>query len=342
MKTLLLCLAMAGLLGSDASAAGLQTVTVGTSATSADVAFFIAEKKGYFRDAGIEAKLVPFQSAAMMIAPLGSGQLDVGGGTVAAGLYNAVSRGINVKVVADRASIKPGYEYSTLVIRKDLVDSGKYKALKDLKGLKISTAGQGAGSESALNEALKKGGLRYSDVSVAYMGFPETYAALANKAVDGSIVNEPTLSKLITDGIAVRASPDVIYPGQQTAVLLYSQAFAAHRDVAQKFMVAYIRALRFYNDAYTGGKLAGPKGDELVSILTEFTGEKDPTGFRTMTPFAANPQGYVNTRSLVNDLAFYRSRGLIQDPALNVDNIIDGSFVSAADHELGSYRPSNH
>jgi NitT/TauT family transport system substrate-binding protein len=56
-------------------------------------------QKGYFRDAGIQAEIIPFQSAAMMIAPLGSGQLDVGGGTVAAGLYNAMSRGINVKVI---------------------------------------------------------------------------------------------------------------------------------------------------------------------------------------------------------------------------------------------------
>ena len=174
------------------------------------------------------------------------------------------------------------------------------------------------------------------------MGFPETYAALGNKAVDASIVNEPTLSKLINDGIAVRASPDVIYPGQQTAVLLYSQAFAARREVAQKFMVAYIRALRFYNDAYVGGKLSGPKGDALIAILTKYTNEKDPAGFRTMTPFAANPQGYVNTKSLINDLAFYRSRGLIQDTNLNVDSIIDGSFVSAADHELGAYHRSTH
>ena len=55
---------------SGVSADGMQTVTVGTSGTSADVAFFIAEKKGYFRDAGIQPQMVPFQSAAMMIAPV--------------------------------------------------------------------------------------------------------------------------------------------------------------------------------------------------------------------------------------------------------------------------------
>jgi NitT/TauT family transport system substrate-binding protein len=41
-----------------------------------------------------------------MIAPLGTGELDVGGGTVSAGFYNAVGRGIGMKIVADQASIK--------------------------------------------------------------------------------------------------------------------------------------------------------------------------------------------------------------------------------------------
>jgi NitT/TauT family transport system substrate-binding protein len=340
-KALLFSLVLVGLVFSGVSAAGMQTVTIGTSGTSADIAFFIAEKKGYFRDAGIEPQMVPFQSAAMMIVPLGSGQLDVGGGTVAAGLYNAVSRGINVKVVADRASVRTGYEYSTLLVRKDLVDSGRYKKLKDLKGLTISTAGQGAGSESALNEALKKGGLKYSDVNVVYMGFSETLAAFKNKAIDAGVVNEPTLSRVLDDGLAVHASQDVIYPGQQTAVLLYSEAFSARRDVAKKFMVAYLRALRYYNDALKGGKLVGPKGDDVVNMLMEYTQQKDAASFREMTPFAVNPEGYVNTKSLLNDLTFYKSRGLIQDPNLTVGQIIDSSFVDAADRELHSYHPSN-
>ena len=42
-----------------------------------------------------------------MIAPLGAGQFDVGGGTVAAGLYNLVGFGIELKVVADKGSIQP-------------------------------------------------------------------------------------------------------------------------------------------------------------------------------------------------------------------------------------------
>jgi len=95
-----------------------------------------------------------------MIAPLGTGELDVGGGTVSAGFYNAVGRGILMKIVADQASIKPGYGYSSLMVRKDLVDSGRYKSFADLKGMKVAIGAPGTGTASALNEALKKGGLQ--------------------------------------------------------------------------------------------------------------------------------------------------------------------------------------
>ena len=319
-------------------AAQAAKVTIGTTAVATDVGFFIADQRGYFRQAGIEPELIPFASAAQMVAPLGAGQLDVGSGTVAAGLYNGVSRGINLRIVADKGSIAPGYEYSTLVIRKDLADGGKYRSLRDLKGLKIATAAQGAGSESALNEALKKGGLRFEDVEVVYMGFPEMLAALANKAIDGGITNEPTLSLVLNRGMAVRASGEAIYPGQQTAVVLYSETFMKkQRGIAEKFMVAYVRALRDYNDALKDGKLKGPGAETIISILTKATAIKDPAVYASMTAFAANPDGGLNMAALDNDLAFFRARGLVSDQNVTSASLVDESFIAQAVRELGPY-----
>ena len=142
--------------------------------------------------------MTPFASAAKMIAPLGRGELDVGGGTVAAGLYNAVERGIHLRIVADKGSVTDKLEYSTLIVRKDLVDSGRYKSLADLKGMTIASASQGTGSESSLNEALKKGGLKFSDVKVVYMGFPRDAGSLRQQGHRRCAVNnEPTITRSI-------------------------------------------------------------------------------------------------------------------------------------------------
>jgi NitT/TauT family transport system substrate-binding protein len=342
MKLPVLCLvALGAAAAASLSVASAQTaVGVGMTNVASDAGFFIADKKGYFRDEGIAVTMTPFASAAKMIAPLGTGQLDVGGGTVAAGLYNAVERGINMKIVADKASVKDGYEYSTLLVRKDLVDGGRYKSLADLKGMNVATGAQGSGSESSLNEALKKAGLKLGDVNVVYMGFPEMLAAFKNKGIDACITNEPTVTRAIQGGFAVRGSKDTIYPGQQTAVVLFSDEFIKRRAIAQKFMNAYIRALRDYNDALKDGRLAGPGADGIIAILNEYTNIKDPAAYRAMTPFAANPDGHVNAASLRNDFEFFRERNLVSG-RVSVDQVVDNSFADEAVRKLGKYQPRN-
>ncbi|TMJ33327.1 MAG: ABC transporter substrate-binding protein [Alphaproteobacteria bacterium] len=321
-------------------ASAAEQVRIGIARTISDVGYYVADAMGFFREGGLEISLVPFNSAAQMVAPLGTGELEVGGGTVSAGFYNAVGRGILMKIVADQASIKPGYGFSSLMVRKDHVESGRYNGFADLKGMKAAVGAPGTGSTSALNEALKKGGLKFSDVEVVYIGFPEHLPAYKNKGIDASITNEPTMTRAIEDGAAVRvAGNDITYPGQQTAVMFFSDQFIGKRAVAERFMRAYIRGVRFYNDALNDGRIAGPNADAVIAILTRYTPIKDAGMFRRMVPSWVNPDGEVNVASLKKDLAFFRELGLIEKKEIGVDAVVDSSFAKAAVAALGPYRP---
>ncbi len=322
-------------------AAAADQVKIGIARTISDAGYYIADAMGFFREDGLDVSISGFNSAAQMIAPLGTGDLDVGGGTVSAGFYNAVGRGIGMKIVADQASIKPGYGYSSLMVRKDHVDSGRYKAFTDLKGMKVAIGAPGTGTASALNEALKKGGLKYGDVDVVYIGFPEHLPAYKNKGIDASITNEPTMTRAIEDGVAVRvAGNDVTYPDQQTAVTFFSDHFiSGRRDVAERFMRAYLRGVRMYNDALKDGRLAGPKANEVIAILVKYTTIKDESMFRRMVPSYCNPDGEVNVASLRKDLDFFRELGLIEKKGVSVDGVVEASFAKAAVAKLGPYRP---
>jgi NitT/TauT family transport system substrate-binding protein len=323
-----------------APADAAEQVKIGISRTISDAGYYMADAMGFFRDEGIDVSITGFNSAAQMIAPLGTGELDVGGGTVSAGFYNAVGRGILMKIVADQASIKPGYGYSSLMVRKDLVDSGRYKSFADLKGMKVAIGAPGTGTASALNEALKKGGLKYSDVDVVYIGFPEHLPTYKNKGIDASITNEPTMTRAIEDGVAVRiAGNDITYPDQQTAVTFYADNFIRNRrDVAERFMRAYLRGVRMYNDALKDGRLAGPKANEVIPILVKYTTIKDESMFRRMVPSYCNPDGEVNVTSLKKDLEFFRELGLIEKKDASVDGVVDSSFAKEAVAKLGPYR----
>src|SRR6516165_12571501 len=80
-----------------------------------------------------------------------AGQIEAGAGSASAGLYNAVARGIKIKIVADKASSPPGYGATKILVRKDHVESGRYKSLQDLKGMKFAMNAPGVSNTSTLN-----------------------------------------------------------------------------------------------------------------------------------------------------------------------------------------------
>ena len=132
---------------------------------------------------------------------------------------------------------------------------------------------------------------------------------------------------------------DVTYPDQQTAVVFYSERFIKSRhDVAERFMRAYLRGIRLYNDALKDGRLAGPAADQVIPILTKYTSTKDAAMFRRIIPSAVNPNGEANIAGLKRDLAFFREIGLIESKDVSADGVVDGSFVQAAVTQLGPYK----
>jgi NitT/TauT family transport system substrate-binding protein len=322
-----------------AAAAEPVEVRVGIASAISDVAIFIAQKKGFFGEEGVSAKTITFTSASDMVAPLGAGNLDVAGGSPSAGLYNAVARDIKLKIVADKASSPPGYGVNAIMVRKELIDSGRFKSLKDLKGMKLALAGRGVSSMTTLNDALQSVGVKYSDVDVIDMSFPNILAALQNGGIDAGIPTEPFITIATKKGFAVKIKgDDEIYPGHQIAALMYSEKFATDSPkVAVSFMRAYLRGVRFYNDAMKDGHLAGPTAEEVIAILVESTPIKDPAVFRAITPNGNNPNGRVNAVSLKHDQDFYRELGLLIGD-VDVDKVVDYSFVDAALKTLGPYK----
>ena len=317
----------------------LIKINVGIANSATDVGLFVADKKGYFKREGLDVNFIAFDSGARMIAPFASGDLDVGGGGPSAGLYNAVARGIDIRIVADKGSTPPGRPINFLLVRKDLVESGRYKTLADLKGMKIAGAAPGGSATTTLDKLLEKANLRIADVERVYLGFPQQAVALLNKAVDAALPTEPSASEAVKNGSAVRIiGDDEIYPGHQLTTIFYTGQFITKKpDAAQRFMRAYISAVREYNDALVNGKLVGPKGEEMIAILTEYSAIKDPQIYRAIASANIDPDGKVDIPSLKADIAIFAKEGLIEGK-VDMDKVIDTSFAENVVKELGPYK----
>jgi NitT/TauT family transport system substrate-binding protein len=321
------------------ASAGAETLKVGVVGTTSDAPFFIAAAKGYFKDEGLDVDFVQFDSAAKMIAPLGTGDLDVGGGATSAALYNAVGRGVNIKIVADKAKNSKGFGFQAIMIRKDLV--GTIKSFKDLKGRKFAVSAAGNSEAFLVDQAMRQGGLTIKDLDMTYLGFPQHPVAFSNKAIDAALSTEPTVTKEIQMGVAVKlAGVDEFYPNFQTAVTFYSGVFIAKKpDEAKKFMKALMRGMRFYRENLVDGHLTGPQSQEIIDIMIKNSPQKDPQVYRDVVSNDVDPNGLVDEKSLRASWQFFKDEGQTDGKA-TIDQVLDLSFAKAAATALGPWKPS--
>lgn len=311
-------------------------VKVGVVGSSSDGGIFIAEDKGYFKAEGLNVEDQPFQTLVTEVPLVGTGQLDIATGALAAGLFNSAARDVPIKVVADKGSTpSPQWDFLGMMVRKDLIDSGKVKDYKDLKGLTIASSGKANSTEIEIAKPLEKGGLTLKDVNWVNMGFPNMAPAFANKSIDAAIVIEPFMTNIEKAGSAVRWKGNTdFYGNQEVAVIVYGPKFAANTNVAQRWMNAYVRGLRDYNDAF-GPKKVGR--DQVISILTKHTAIKDPKIYNAITPAGLDPDGKLNVKSLQDDLNYYEGTGEVPSK-IDLSKIVDTSFQQNAVKALGPYK----
>ena len=330
--------ALAGVLAANfaIAAQAADKVAVGTGGSASDAPFYMAYDKGFFKDEGLDVDLIVLDSGAKVIAPLGTGELDVGSGALSVGFWNALVRGIKFRIVADRGHAQPGYLYQTVFMRKDLIDSGQFKSLKDLKGLRMGFAAQGVTSLSLLNEAAKYAGIKFEDITPVYLSFPQQIAALQNKALDGTLLIEPQATVAVNAGYGVRfMDTNEFYPYQQISVIFFSDKFATQRkDVAEKFMRAWLRGVRSYNDAIKDGKIVG--ADEIVATMAK-SFNMNPVLVREMYSQAVDVTGAVNAAGVQKDLDFFLAQGWVTGQ-IKASDVIDMSFAQKASAELGPYQ----
>lgn len=331
----LACLAPAGPAGAQtaekrAPLSPPVNVVVGTIGSASDIGFFIAQERGYFKAEGLEVKIELLGSATKMMPALATNDLQVASGGLNAGLINAIARDIPLRIVADKGTLVPGSGYQTFLVRKEL--AGKVRDYGDLKGLSIASSGGAITTDSVvINKALQRGGLTIKDVKIVDLRFPDMVTALAKGAVDMALIIEPFATRALDQDVAVRwKNADEITPNLQLAAVFYGPKFMSDQpEAAKRFMVAYVRAVRDYNDEF----LKGGNKDAIIAVLTKNTPIKDAGIYRRIVPPSINPNAELNIDSIKESLDAWVSRGVVEK--VDIGKLVDSQYLRYAWEQLG-------
>jgi NitT/TauT family transport system substrate-binding protein len=315
-------------------------VKIGSNGFGGEAGEYLALDKGYFKDEGIDIEFVPGMFGSAGQIALRAGDVDLLTAAIDPSTFNASARGIDQKLVAPLTYIPPDDKNASIVVRQDLIDSGKVKGPADLKGLTIGIGGSaGTSSQYFVDTYLAKGNLKASDTNETTINFQDMLAAFAGKKLDAAWEIEP----LATAAEDQHLAKEVAWAGElilnyDPFTYIASAKFSANKDVLNRFMTAWLRGQRDYYNAYQkniGGQAAK---DEVIQSLAKHTTVKKPEVWAELTEkgrmHSVDPNGEFHMQGFQVMEDYFLKVGTLKEK-YDISQAIDPSAVQAAVQRLG-------
>lgn len=239
------------------------SVKVGVLPLLSYAVYYIAEEEGYFAEQGLDVELVQFRSSNEFIPLLLDGELDVAQPTLTAGFFNAISRGGNLKMVLPGTTfVEQECNFTAFFVRRADFDSGTYAEPTQWKGSRVALSPAGAQSTAGYmtERFLQQGGLRLSDIELPVVDLAAQPEALRSGQVDVVLAAEPAVTRMKKDSeLAMLMSGDGLIAGLTSSSVVFSERMLEEPQVAARFLAAYLKGVRQYQQGAT------PRNLELLS-----------------------------------------------------------------------------
>ncbi len=299
-------LALGAILATAASAQAPEkkkiTIAVGGKNLFYYLPLTVAERKGYFKDEGLDVEIPDFAGGAKALQALVGGSADM-----VSGAYEHT-----INMAAKKQPIKAvvlQMKYSSIALVMSKEKAARYKSPKDMKGWKIGVTAPGSSTNMFVNNLLAKDGLKPTDVAIVGVGAGSGAVAAMEKGEIDAISNlDPVLSQLESTGkfVAVADSRTEkgmkdIYGGDYHASVIYitDEFIKKNPNTVQAVVNAMVRADKW---------IAKATPQEIVDLM--------PNEFK-----AGNPSLYKEAL-LKNMIGFSESGELSMKAAENVYKVL--------------------
>lgn len=289
--------------------------------------FFIAAEEGYYAEQALQVELVNMTQNQDIIPALVSNQVDVISGLFNSGMFNAIARGGQIKFVADKGYIDPD-ACSTfgVVARRSLAETKDLSDPDNLRGLKFDAL-RASWMQYYLEKELATVGLSMTDIEPVQVPTPSQLAALDEGALDVTTNADPWITRFVAAGHQSILTPvNELMPGETFGVVIYGpNLLGENAAVGNRFMAAYLKAVRQYNEGKT---------DRNIAILAKHT-QLEPDLLRAMCWPGLRNDGGVDMDSILAFQDWAVASGLLEQ-TLKPEQFWDGSFIESANKLLAT------
>jgi NitT/TauT family transport system substrate-binding protein len=314
--------------GWTAQADELLKAKVGVLRLSSSAPVFIAQDKGYFRDAGLDIDLRFFDAAQPIAVATTSGDIDFGITAFTAGLYNLAGKG-TLKVIGGMSREKAGYPLIGYFASNNAYATG-LKTPKDLAGKRIAVTQVGSSFHYSLGLLADKYGFKLADIKVLPLqSLSNAAAALKGETVDAALLPVSTARKLMDDnGAKLLGWVGDETPWQLGAVFA-SPKTLTNKPLVTRLLAALERADREYHDVILADVAGGSapingKTKPLLEIIAKYTNL--PIEQVVGNCAYIDPDGKLDVKNVANQIAWLQEQGFV-DKGFGVDAILAKDYV---------------
>jgi NitT/TauT family transport system substrate-binding protein len=235
---------VAGVLLSPFSAVAQETIKLGLLPFSESLAAVIADKQGYFKDAGIAVESAKFDSGAIAVPVLQSGRMDIVlSNTVAT--FQAIEQGLDAVVLAPAAIVRAAPPDTTTAV---MARKGSIKSPKDLEGKRVAVNVINSTAWLHAVAWLEKHGVDRTKVRFTEVPFPQMNDPLLNGQIDAVVQVEPFRSALMATGNAEIVGWPYVETAPNTDITQYialTSWVQKNHAIAAKFVQAVTKGAQF-------------------------------------------------------------------------------------------------
>jgi NitT/TauT family transport system substrate-binding protein len=327
-KTVLAALAM---LAMSAAAAAQEKVSIAALRFVSSAPIFIAQEKGYFKEAGLEVEFKFFQAAQPIAVAVAGGDADLGITGLTGGFFNLAGKGA-MKIIAAQSREEPGFDFvaylaSSKAHAAGFTDAGKFPG----KSIAITTTG--STFHYMLGMLAEKRGFKLTDVTLRPLqSIPNITAALKGEQVDGALLPANNAYAAEKEGFAkIVGWVHQETPWQLGALFAGTPVIEKRRAVVEKFVAAYVKACNDYAEAFQqrdaqGKRVFGDKADALIPIIQKYVEPKPTPDQVKASASYIDPQGRLLVKNLYDQVAWYQAQGMVARDA-DMTKMLDLGFI---------------
>jgi NitT/TauT family transport system substrate-binding protein len=303
-------------------------VKVGVLRLSSSAPVFIAQDRGYFRDAGLDVDLKFFDAAQPVAVAVVSGDIDFGVTSLTAGLYNLAGKG-TLKVIGGMSHEKAGFPLIGYFATEKAYASG-LKTPRDLAGKRIAMTQVGSSFHYSLGLLADKYGLTLAEMKLLPMqSLSNIAAALKGETVDAALLPVSAARKLLDDGSIKQLGWVGDETPWQVGAVFASPKTLEKKEPVTKFLGALERADREYHDviltAVAGGETPiNDKTRPLLEIVAKYTNL--PLEQVVGNCAYIDPEGRLDVKNVANQIEWLQSQGFV-DKGVTAQAIIARDYV---------------